>query len=107
MQATGVATFAGAGRAAATPRPKIGCTSWCFHGFHTGDYPDKAIDLIGEMGFDGIELILNTKEDIDKYWGDPKTIDRLKKQLERNKLEISQFVLFHPIVAGLTSTNEE
>ena len=87
-------------------RPKIGCLSWCFHSFAGGADPQPAIDTIGELGFDGIELILLAREDIKGYW----TADRIaqiNEQLARYQLEVSQFVLFQPVVEGLTSLQPE
>lgn len=89
---------------AAGGRPKIGCLSACFHEFRAGATPEKAIDLIGQMGFDGIELFVCAKEDLPSYWIDS-TLDRLNTQLERNHLAVSQVGLFQPVVEGLTSTN--
>jgi len=40
-------------------RPRIGCVSSCFHNLGAGNTrPEHAIETIGEMGFEGIELIL-------------------------------------------------
>ncbi len=87
-------------------RPRIGCLSWCFHSFEGGSNPEEAIDIIGEIGFEGIELILLSRRDIEGFWTDA-TIDRLKGKLERNKLQLSQFVIFQPVVEGLTSVDPE
>ena len=87
-------------------RPKIGCVSWNFHSLGRGDHPEEAIDIIGSLGFEGIELIANSRLDIDHYWTDA-TIDRIKKQLERNRLTLSQFPFFQPVVEGLTSTKAD
>ncbi|MBN1126099.1 MAG: sugar phosphate isomerase/epimerase [Sedimentisphaerales bacterium] len=86
--------------------PKIGCTSWCFHSFAAGTNPEEAIELIGRIGFDGIELILLGRDDITNYWTGP-TINRIQKQLDRWKLQVSQFVLFQPVVEGLSSLNPD
>ena len=85
---------------------KVGCVSWCFHSFAAGTNPEEAIDLIGEIGFDGIDLIALGRADLTDYWHDA-TLDRLKLQLERNRLAVAQFVLFQPVVEGLTSTDPE
>jgi sugar phosphate isomerase/epimerase len=106
IQVTGAAVLFGASADTANSRPKIGCLSACFHEFRAGANPEKAIDLIGEMGFEGIELFVCAKEDIPTYWTDS-TLDRLKKQLERNRLQVSQLGLFQPVVEGLTSTDAD
>ena len=87
-------------------RPRIGCTSWAFHGFEGGTNPEAAIDIIGEIGFEGIELILLAPEDIDSYWN-AATLERLKHQLQRHRLQLPQFVLFQPVVQDLTSTDPD
>ncbi len=87
-------------------KPKVGCLSWCFHNFGSGADPEPAIDIIGELGFDGIEMIVNAPEDLTGFWTDSR-IDRLKKKLEQRKLQVSQFVLFQPVVQGLSSTKRD
>jgi sugar phosphate isomerase/epimerase len=93
-------------RASTADRPKIGCVSWCFHSFAGGSSPEEAIDLIGDIGFEGVELILLARDDIEGYWTRNK-VSQLKKQLERNRLELAQFVIFQPVIEGLTSTDIE
>ena len=85
-------------------RARIGCVSWNFHSLGPGAHPEEAIDIIGSLGFEGVELIANSRRDIDEYWSDA-TIDRIRKQLERNHLVVSQFPFFQPVVEYLTSTN--
>ena len=95
--------------AAAAPPPgraRIGCVSWCFHSFAPGTNPEQAIDIVGELGFEGVDLIVLARSDFDAYWTDS-TVDRLRKQLDRNRLEVAQFVLFQPVVEGLTSRDPE
>jgi len=87
-------------------RAKIGCVSWNFHSLAPGAHPEEAIDIIGSLGFEGVELIANSPRDVDEYWTDA-TIDRIKKQLERNHLQLNQFPFFQPVVEDLTSTDPE
>jgi sugar phosphate isomerase/epimerase len=106
---TGAAVVAGAVRKMAAEgngRPRIGCVSWNFHSLAPGAHPEEAIDIVGSLGFEGIELIANSRKDIDEYWTDA-TISRIKKQLERNHLVLNQFPFFQPVVEGLTSRNAE
>jgi sugar phosphate isomerase/epimerase len=98
-----VAPRRGGGPAA---RARVGCVSWCFHTFEPGSKPEEAIDIIGQLGFEGIELILLARSDIEGYWSDQK-VDQLKLQLERNRLQVSQFVIFQPVVEGLSSLDAE
>ncbi len=100
--AAGIATAA----PSITPRARIGCVSWCFHSFAGGTKPEEAIDVLGEIGFEGTDLILLAREDIQGYWTDPK-IEELLKKLEKNKLAVAQFVIFQPVVEGLSSLDLE
>lgn len=87
-------------------RPKIGCCSFCFHKFAAGEVMDEAIDIIGRMGFEGIELIINAREDIANYWTD-RNIGELRKKLDTYGLTVSQLAIFQPVVEGLTSLNSD
>lgn len=92
--------------AAPNGRPKIGSVSWNFHSLAPGANPEEAIDIIGSLGFDGVELIANSRRDVDQYWTDS-TIDRIRKKLDRNRLRVPQFPMFQPVVEGLTSRNQD
>jgi sugar phosphate isomerase/epimerase len=89
-------------RPPASRRPRISCTSFAFHPFNTAGVPDDAIDTIGEIGFEGIELIVNSREQLRDYWTEPRC-DALRKRLEKWRLEVPQFILYQPVVEGLTS----
>src|SRR5690349_646563 len=88
----------------ANSKPRVGCVSWCFHSFAGGADPAEAIDIIGEIGFEGVDLILLARADIQEFWTTAR-IDALRKQLERHKLEVAQFVIYQPVIEGLTSTD--
>jgi sugar phosphate isomerase/epimerase len=83
-------------------RIKVGCLSWCFHDFSPAVDPEPAIDIIGDLGFDGIEMIVTARRDLKDFWTDER-VDRYKKKLEAKKLQVSQFVLFQPVVEDLSS----
>jgi sugar phosphate isomerase/epimerase len=103
----GGSLFAAAAQTTATkPRPRIGSVSWNFHPLAPGAHPEEAIDIIGSLGFEGVELIANSRQDVDNYWTDA-TIDRIKRQLERNRLVVNQFPFFQPVVEGLTSRDAD
>lgn len=87
-------------------RPRIGCVSWNFHSFDRGADPTEAIRLMGDIGFEGTDLILNAPEDITEFWTDAR-IDSIRRELDRSRLQVAQFVLFQPVVEGLTSTDPE
>jgi sugar phosphate isomerase/epimerase len=84
-------------------KPKVGCLSWCFHSLAPAADPEPVLDIIGELGFDGVELIVTARRDLKDFWTDDK-IDRLNQKLQRNKLRVSQFVAFQPVVEDLSST---
>src|ERR1051326_3914803 len=92
--------------AASKSKTKVGCLSWCFHDFSPGVDPEPAIDIIGQLGFDGIELIVTAKNDLKDFWSDER-VERYRKKLEQNKLRLSQFVLFQPVVEDLSSTKSD
>jgi len=83
-------------------KPKVGCLSWCFHDFSPGVDPEPAIEIIGDLGFDGIELIVTARRDLKDFWTDAR-VDRYRQKLEQKKLQVSQFVLFQPVVEALSS----
>ncbi len=85
-------------------KPKVGCLSWCFHSLAPTADPEPALDIIGQLGFDGVELIVTAPKDLKDFWTEAR-IDRLKQKLQQNKLRVSQFVLFQPVVEDLSSTN--
>lgn len=94
--------------AESTPRApgkvKIGCLSWCFHTLAPAADPEPALDIIGGLGFDGVELIVTARRDLKDFWTEAR-IDRLNQKLQRNKLRVSQFVMFQPVVENLSSTD--
>jgi sugar phosphate isomerase/epimerase len=87
-------------------RPRIGSVSWNFHSLAGGASPKQAIDTIGQLGFEGIELILQGRKDIKSFWTDA-TIGAIRKQLEKHKLQVPQFAVFQPVVEELTSTRAD
>jgi sugar phosphate isomerase/epimerase len=91
----------------AAGRPRISSVSWNFHNLGAGyTRPDKAIEQIGEMGFEGIELILTGRAEIAAYWTDA-TIGEIRKRLDHYKLQVPQFALFQPVVEELTSRSAD
>ena len=44
--------------------------SWCFHTFAPGQDPSDSIDILGELGFEGTDLIL--QGDLSPLAGDEK-----------------------------------
>jgi sugar phosphate isomerase/epimerase len=86
-------------------QPRIGCVSWCFHDFGAfagRTIPEEAIDKMGEIGFEGTDLILTDRKDIEEHWTDAR-IGAIRDRLEKKKLALAQFVIFQPVVEGLSS----
>ena len=63
-------------------------------------------NIIGELGFDGLEMIVTARRDLKGFWTDAR-VDRYKQKLEQRKLQVSQFVLFQPVVEDLSSLKPE
>ncbi len=81
---------------------KVGCASWTWtEPAHNPPYED-AIKSIGELGFDGIELILRDFEDVEGYWTKAKRKE-IKSMLDYYNLQVSQFAMFQNIMDGLAS----
>jgi sugar phosphate isomerase/epimerase len=85
---------------------KVGCLSWVFHSLGPAANPEQAIDIIGDLGFDGIELIATSRGDFKTFWTEAR-VDQLKQQLERKKLAVSQFAMFQPVVEDLSSLRRD
>lgn len=85
---------------------QLGCVSWNFHSLGPAADPEEAIDIIGKLGFDGIELIATSQGDFKTFWTDER-VDRLRLKLEKNKLRVSQFAMFQPVVEDLSSPRRE
>ncbi len=105
-----LASLAAVGASGAAPKPganpKISCCSWCFHSYAPTSNPEEAIDTIGGIGFDGVELILLAPEAIEGYWAGA-ALDRLRKKLEERRLPVTQFVLFARVAQDLASPNAD
>lgn len=97
------ATSAAEVRPHAPGKPKVGCLSWCFHDLSPAIDPEPSLDIIGNLGFEGVELIVTARRDLKDFWTDAR-IDRINQKLQKNKLRVSQFVIFQPVVEDLSST---
>lgn len=87
-------------------RPKIGCCSFNFHSLGPRANPEEAIDLIGDLGFEGIELIVAARDALRDYWTVAKQDETLRR-LEKWKLELPALTVFQPMLEGITSVNPE
>jgi sugar phosphate isomerase/epimerase len=79
---------------------KVGCTSWGFTAPHYNPPYEQAIHSVGELGFDGIELILFDPADLKDYWT-PRKIDEITRLYRSYNLTLSEFALYQNVVAGL------
>lgn len=85
---------------------KIGCAAWIWtEPAHNPPYED-AVRSIGELGFDGMELILRDFADIKGYWTQEKRKE-IKSMLDYYGMEVSQFAMFQNVMDGLASLEEE
>lgn len=85
---------------------KIGCAAWTWtEPAHNPPYED-AVRSIGELGFDGMELILRDFADIKGYWTQEKRKE-IKSMLDYYGMEVSQFAMFQNVMDGLASLEEE
>jgi sugar phosphate isomerase/epimerase len=57
---------------------KVGCTAWVFTAPHYNPPYEQAIHSVGELGFDGLELILFDPADLTEYWT-PRKIDEITR----------------------------
>ena len=81
---------------------KVGAVSWNFHALSAGESPINAIELLGEMGFDGIELIISSSRDLTSLWTD-RFIDDVRRLLNKYGMEAPQMAMFQPVVQDLSS----
>ena len=81
---------------------KLGCCTWNFtHPHYEAPYED-AVRAVGELGFEGVEMIVFTKRDLDEYYT-PSKISELRHLINSYHLEISEFVLYAYCADGLAS----
>ena len=57
---------------------RLGSVSWNFHSLGPSADPEEAIEIVGGLGFDGIELIATSSGDFKTFWTDAR-VDRLKQ----------------------------
>lgn len=83
---------------------KLGCCTWNFtHPHYEAPYED-AVRAIGELGFQGVEMIVFTDKDLTEYYT-PAKIRELRDLISSYHMEISEFVLYQYCAEGLESLN--
>lgn len=85
---------------------KLGCAIGCFSYPHYDPPYENAIRKIGELGFDGLELIVANKEDMDQYYTADK-VKELRNIYQGYGMELSEFVLYANVVTGLMETDKK
>jgi sugar phosphate isomerase/epimerase len=83
---------------------KLGCCTWNFtHPHYEAPYED-AVRTIGQLGFDGVEMIVFTQQDLDDYYT-PSKIRELRSLIGSYDMEVSEFVLYAYCADGLESAD--
>lgn len=84
---------------------KIGCAAFNFTRHYEAPF-EEAIRAIGELGFEGFELIVSSRKDMDEYY----TLERIKKLVklyQSYNLTLSEFVIHAALIDGLASFDKE
>lgn len=85
---------------------KLGCCTWNFtHPHYEAPYED-AVRAVGELGFQGIEMIVFTKKDLEEYYT-PRKVEELRQLIRSQGLQISEFVLYAYCADGLASLRSD
>lgn len=85
---------------------KLGCATWSFSKPHYQPPYDEAIRKIHEMGFQGIEMIAFEEKDLYEYYTE-ENIKYLRELYESLGLELTEFAVYTPVIAGLASLDED
>jgi sugar phosphate isomerase/epimerase len=83
---------------------KVGCAVWVFSPMDRPSSDEEAIRTIGEIGFDGTELILRDRSELETYWT-PEQINRISDLYWSYNLILSQFVVRWEVVAGFADVD--
>src|SRR3712207_8080415 len=54
---------------------------------------ERAIDFIGELGFDGVELILHDPSDLETYWTSRKVDEIVRSEEHTSELQSRQYLV--------------
>lgn len=81
---------------------RIGCAAWVFTAPRYNPPYEDAIDAVGRIGFEAIELILYHKEDLDEYWT-PERVDAIQRQIDGYGLQLSEFALYQDAISHIVS----
>lgn len=81
---------------------KIGCAAWILCKDNYAPPYDEPIRLIGKMGFECVEMILNDACDLDHYYTED-TTKSLRSLYESYGMQLSEFAVHTPLLSGLAS----
>lgn len=84
---------------------KLGCATWILCKDNYDPPYDEPIRIIGEMGFDCIEMITNEAHDLDDYYT-KETTAGLRSLYESYGMQLSEFAVHTPLLAGLKSLDK-
>jgi len=84
---------------------KLGCAVGCFTYPHYSAPYEEPISRIAAMGFDGLEMIAAVPSDLTDYYT-PERLRELDAMIHDNGMEVSEFILYAPLVLGLAERDE-
>lgn len=67
---------------------------------------DEAVKKVADVGFEGIELMVDDEKELDEYWTGEGTA-HMKALLESSGLELIQVCMFQNMIGGLASLRRE
>lgn len=85
---------------------KLGCAIGCFTYPHYSAPYEEPLRRVGEMGFDGVEMIAAELSDLTDYYT-PERTRALARQAADYGLQVSEFILYAPLVVGLAERDEK
>lgn len=83
---------------------KIGSVVWNYTSPHYAAPYEEAIDNVARLGFDGIEMMVFSADDLSAYYT-PKRTKELSARIADRGLAISQVSIYHTLVDGFASTD--
>ena len=84
---------------------KLGCAVGCFTYPHYSAPYEDAIRKAGDMGFDGIELIVSEIADLTEYYT-PARLRSLRELIAGYGMEVSELILYACVVQGFSGRDE-
>lgn len=84
---------------------KLGCAAWAFTKPRYGAPYEDAVSTIGQLGFQGLELIVHSREDLEQYYTAAKTKE-LRGLYRSYNMQLSQFAVYTPMVQDMLSPDE-